>query len=145
MYISNTTAVNIITINLHLRNRGNIMKMNKFEVFFFSSVASIIINFILGCLLTLSVFLLMFGISTAGLSGLNKVDIVGMVIIFFAFLVPWSIYNIYRYHLWEKFQKSKVIYICTLIIPSFCVSLILIIMSIPEYIKYGPGPHPFMI
>ena len=144
MYISNTTAVNIITINLHLRNRGNIMKMNKFEVFFFSSVASIIINFILGCILTLSVFLLMFGISTAGLSGLNKVDIVGMVIIFFAFLVPWSIYNIYRYHLWKKFKKPTLIYICTWIIPSFFISLIIIIIYISYYITYGSGRHSFI-
>jgi|GEM_PF-2075480 len=105
------------------------MKMNVFEKLFFSLVASIIINFILGCILTLSVFLLMFGISTAGLSGLNKVDIVGMVIIFFAFLVPWSIYNIYRYHIWEKNQKSKAGYMCTLIIPSFFFVFIAIIVN----------------
>ena len=129
----------IITINLHLRNRGNIMKMNQFEKFFFSSVASIIINFILGCILAWCLFFLSWTLNFSGLSEMSKDDVASIIIIFFAFLVPWVIYNIYRYHLWEKFQKQKVIYICTLIIPSFCISLIIIIMNISDYIKYGPN------
>ena len=144
MYISNTTAVNIITINLDLRNRGNIMKMNKFERHFFSLVASVIINFILGCILAWCFFWMSWALNFSGLSEMSKSDVASAIIEFFAFLVPWVIYNIYRYHIWKKFQKSKVIYICTLIIPSFCISLIVIIISIYDYIRNGPGPHFIM-
>mgnify|MGYP003362602262 CR=1 FL=1 len=121
------------------------MKMNKFEVFFFSSVASIIINFILGCILAWSLFFLSWTLTFSAFSEIKIYDIAGVIIIFFAFLVPWTIYNIYRYHIWKKFQKSKVIYICTLVIPSFCISLIVIIIHIADYIRNGPGPHSFMI
>ena len=120
------------------------MKMNVFEKLFFSLVASIIINFILGCILTWSIILLTWGLSIAEYPKLNKIEIIIIIIEFFAFLVPWSIYNIYRYHLWKKFKKSKVVYICTLIIPSFCISLIIIIISIFEYIIYGPNLSFFM-
>ena len=142
MYISNTTAVDIITINLHLRNRGNIM--NKFERHFFSLVVSIIINFTLGCVWAWSLFWLSWALTFSGFSGLKKYDVASTIIAFLAFLVPWAIYNIYRYHIWEKFQKSKKIYICTLVIPSFCISLIVIIISIYDYIRNGPGPHFIM-
>ncbi len=121
------------------------MKMNRFENFFFSSVASVIINFALGCILAWCLFLLSWALNFSGLSEMTKSDVASTIIEFFAFLVPWSIYNIYRYHLWEKFQKQKVIYICTLIIPSFCISLIIIIMHISDYIKYGPNrSFPFL-
>ena len=121
------------------------MKMNKFEKYFFSLVSSIIINFIFGCILGLPLFGLSWTIGARfKFSRLDKSDIVGLVVCLFAFLVPWSIYNIYRYHIWKKFQKSKVIYICTLIIPSICISLIVIIISIYDYIRNGPGPHFIM-
>ena len=120
------------------------MKMNKFERYFFSLVASIIINFILGCILAWCLFWLSWTLSFSGLSEMTKSDVASTIIEFFAFLVPWSIYNIYRYHLWKKFKKSKVVYICTLIIPSFCISLIIIIISIFEYIIYGPNLSFFM-
>ena len=121
------------------------MKMNKFERYFFSLVASIIINFILGCILAWCLFLLSWTLNFSGLSEMIKSDVASTIIEFFAFLVPWAIYNVYRYHLWEKFQKSKKIYIWTLIIPSFCISLIVIIIHIDNYIRNGPGPHSFMI
>ena len=120
------------------------MKMNQFEKFFFSSVASVIINFALGCILAWSLLWLSWILNFSGLSEMSKSDVAGTIMEFFAFLVPWSIYNIYRYHIWKKFQKSKVIYICTLIIPSFCISLIVIIISIYDYIRNGPGPHFIM-
>ena len=121
------------------------MKMNRFENFFFSSVASVIINFALGCILAWSLLWLSWILNFSGLSEMSKSDVAGTIMEFFAFLVPWSMYNIYRYHLWEKFQKQKVIYICTLIIPSFCISLIIIIMHISDYIKYGPNrSFPFL-
>ena len=121
------------------------MKMNKFERYFFSLVTSIIINFILGCILAWCLFFLSWTLNFSGLSEMSKDDVASIIIIFFAFLVPWVIYNIYRYHIWKKFQKSKVIYICTLVIPSFCISLIVIIIHIDNYIRNGPGPHSFMI
>ena len=114
------------------------MKMNVFEKLFFSLVASIIINFILGCILTWSIILLTWGLSIAEYPKLNKIEIIIIIIEFFAFLVPWSIYNIYRYHIWKKFKKSKSIYIYTLMIPSFCITFFIIILSIYCYITYDP-------
>ena len=121
------------------------MKMNKFERNFFSLVASIIINFILGSILAWWLLDLLWTISFVRFSRLSKDDVTCIIIEFFAFLVPWFIYNIYRYHLWEKFQKSKVIYICTLVIPSFSISLIVIIIHISDYIRHGPNSSfPFL-
>ena len=121
------------------------MKMNRFENFFFSSVASVIINFALGCILAWCLFLLSWALNFSGLSEMTKSDVASAIIEFFAFLVPWAIYNVYRYHLWEKFQKSKKIYIWTLIIPSFCISLIVIIINISDYIRHGPNSSfPFL-
>ena len=121
------------------------MKMNVFEKLFFSLVASIIINFILGCIFTWTLLDLLWTIGVAGFSGLSKDYVTRVIIEFFAFLVPWSIYNIYRYHIWKKFQKSKKIYILTLIIPSFCISLIVIIIHISDYIRHGPNrSFPFL-
>ena len=117
------------------------MKMNIFEKIFFSSVLSIIINFMFNCILFWPLVVLSWALG----SKFTEVDMVTMTIEFLAFLIPWSMYNIYRYHIWEKFQKSKKIYICTLVIPSFCISLIVIIIHIDNYIRNGPGPHSFMI
>ena len=114
------------------------MQMNKFERYFFSSVASIIINFILGCILVLPLWGLAWTIGAQlNFSVLDKTDIVEIIIGFFSFLVPWFIYNIYRHHIWKKFQKPKVIYVCTLLIPSFCINSIIIMMAIYDYIMYN--------
>ena len=115
------------------------MKMNQFEKYFFSLVSSIIINFIFGCILVLPLFGLSWTLGARfKFSRLDKSDIVGLVVCLFAFLVPWSIYNIYRYHIWKKFKKSKSIYIYTLMIPSFCITFFIIILSIYCYITYDP-------
>ncbi len=113
------------------------MKMNQFEKFFFSSVASIIINFTLGCILVLPLW----GLSWTIGGGLNfsisdKTYILEIIIGFLSFLIPWSIYNIYRYHIWKKLKKPKTIYICTLIIPSFFIIFIIITLPIYDYIMY---------
>ena len=120
------------------------MKMNVFEKLFFSLVASIIINFILGCIFTWTLLDLLWTIGVAGFSGLSKDYVTRVIIEFFAFLVPWSIYNIYRYHLWKKFKKPTLIYICTWIIPSFFISFIIIILHIFDCIMYGSGRHSFI-
>ena len=120
------------------------MKMNVFEKLFFSLVASIIINFILGCIFTWTLLDLLWTIGVAGFSGLSKDYVTRVIIEFFAFLVPWSIYNIYRYHLWKKFTKPTLIYICTWIIPSFFISFIIIILHIFDCIMYGSGRHSFI-
>ena len=112
--------------------------MNKFERYFFSLVTSIIINFILGCILAWCLFFLSWTLNFSGLSEMSKDDVASIIIIFFAFLVPWVIYNIYRYHIWKKFKKSKSIYIYTLMIPSFCITFFIIILSIYCYITYDP-------
>ena len=121
------------------------MKMNKFERYFFSLVASIIINFILGCILAWCLFLLSWTLNFSGLSEMSRDDVASIIIIFFAFLVPWVIYNIYRYHIWEKNQKSKAGYMCTLIIPSFFFVFIAIIVNIYAYITYDPHRGIFHI
>ena len=113
------------------------MKMNQFEKFFFSSVVSIIINFTLGCILVLPLW----GLSWTIGGGLNfsisdKTYILEIIIGFLSFLIPWSIYNIYRYHIWKKFKKPKTIYIYTLIIPSFFIIFIIITLPIYDYIMY---------
>ena len=122
------------------------MKMNIFEKIFFSSVLSIIINFMFNCILFWPLIELLWALgSKLNFSKFTEASMVTMTIQFLAFFIPWSMYNIYRYHIWKKFQKSKVIYICTLVIPSFCISLIVIIIHIADYIRNGPGPHSFMI
>mgnify|MGYP000327599760 CR=1 FL=1 len=96
------------------------MKMNIFEKIFFSSVLSIIINFMFNCILFWPLVVLSWALG----SKFTEVDMVTMTIEFLAFLIPWSMYNIYRYHIWEKNQKSKAGYMCTLIIPSFFLYLL---------------------
>ena len=120
------------------------MKMNKFERCFFSSVVSVIINFTLGCVFAWCIFELSWALTFSKISELSKDDVLAVIIGTLAFLVPWAIYNIYRYHLWKKFQKSKLSYICTLIIPSFCISFIIIILDIYDYITHGPNRSPLM-
>ena len=122
------------------------MKMNIFEKIFFSSVLSIIINFMFNCILfwPLVVLSLTLG-SKLNFSNLTEVDMVTMTIEFLAFLIPWSMYNIYRYHIWEKNQKSKAGYMCTLIIPSFFFVFIAIIVNIYAYITYDPHRGIFHI
>ena len=120
--------------------------MNIFEKIFFSSVLSIIINFMFNCILfwPLVVLSLTLG-SKLNFSNLIEVDMVTMTIEFLAFLIPWSMYNIYRYHIWEKNQKSKAGYMCTLIIPSFFFVFIAIIVNIYAYITYDPHKGIFHI
>ncbi len=84
------------------------MKMNIFEKIFFSSVLSIIINFMFNCILFWPLIELLWALgSKLNFSKFTEASMVTMTIQFLAFFIPWSMYNIYRYHIWKKKSKVK--------------------------------------